>query len=508
MDKKPEKKSDIIKTFLISYLAVPALAINIGYIISMFISDRLNLKSKNESTLMVFTVLIISLLLFYVFRKAALPRYSLYVNAFLCLFMSVAYYIIMYVCKGTLRKTVGAFWCLNPTAIIPMFFELLRQVYHNFPIIIITVYAAGCISSVWMQHKKRNLLVLFGVFTVVALLIVLDIKLYNNRPEVRYHSYNFNYMYGYSSTDFSNYMVYSKDSKLVSLGHSPAFIIEKESDMPIMDGAEACYPLYAAVAKTLYKDIDVIEYENRGSYQQTNGKYVTFTNTIHAFDRLITKNSGYDGKTYGTDLVFGARPSKDQLAQAERAGTDLNITVIGKEAFVFFVEEDNPVNNLTADQARAIYHGDITNWKEVGGKNEKIVAFQRPNNSGSQTMMIYFMNGISLKEPETFEEVVDAMTGVVELIAAYSNEDGAIGYSFRYFIEGLCQVEHVKLLSIDGVYPSLDTIENNTYPIVVDLCLITRKNDPNPYVNKIIDFMLSEDGQYLVRETGYGRILK
>ena len=508
MDKEPVKISSIIITFLISYLAVPILAVNIGYGISFFISDRLNLKSKGESILIVSTVLILSLLLFYAFRKAALPRYSFYVNAFLCLFMSVVFYITMVVHDGTVRETIGLLWLLNPTAFVPTFLESLRGVYHNLPLMITSVYAAGCISSVYMHRKKRNLIVLFGVFAVVALLAGLDVKLYNNRPEVRYRSYNFGYMNGYSSTNFSDYMVYSKDSKLATLDHSPAFIIENESDMPVFDGAEACYPLYAAVAKTLYKDIDVIEYNNRGSYQRTNGKYVTFTNTIYAFNRLITKDSGYDGKTYGTDLVFGARPSADQLEEAKRAGTDLNITVIGKEAFVFFVEEDNPVSNLTADQARGIYHGDITNWKEVGGNNEKIVAFQRPDNSGSQTMMIYFMNGISLKKPVTFEEYEDAMTGVVERIANYANEDGAIGYSFRYFIEGLCQEQHVKLLSIDGVYPSLDTIENNTYPIVVDLCLITRENDTNPYVNKIIDFMLSEDGQYLVRETGYGRIRK
>ena len=202
------------------------------------------------------------------------------------------------------------------------------------------------------------------------------------------------------------------------------------------------------------------------------------------------------------DLLFGARPSKDQLAEAELKEIALTVTPIGREGFVFFVEKDNPVDNLTADQIRAIYHGDITNWKEVGGKDQEIKAFQRPQNSGSQSMMEYFMGDVSLKEPDTYE-TIGGMLDVIRKVAQYTNEDGAIGYSFRYFIEGLNQEKGVKLLSIDGIAPTLENIENGRYPLTVALCLITRTDDPNPNVQKMIDFMLSEDGQEIVRRTGY-----
>jgi phosphate transport system substrate-binding protein len=59
------------------------------------------------------------------------------------------------------------------------------------------------------------------------------------------------------------------------------------------------------------------------------------------------------------------------------------------------------------------------------------------------------------------------------------------------------------MLSVDGVYPSLENIENGSYPFVTNVCLITRKYDPNPYVRKMTDFILSEDGQTIIRETGY-----
>ncbi|MBQ6077600.1 MAG: PstS family phosphate ABC transporter substrate-binding protein [Clostridia bacterium] len=339
--------------------------------------------------------------------------------------------------------------------------------------------------------KVLPYLVTFGV---VLLCGAFSLKFYFNRPEVRYAGHGFDYMNGYSSTDFTDYTVYSEHSKLVTLDHKPDFVIENENDMPVMDGAEACYPLYAAVAKAVYRDIDTIESNARETdAQYTNGKIVSFTNTVKGFSRLL------DGEI---DLLFGARPSKDQLASAESEGIALTVTPIGREGFVFFVEEDNPVDNITSDQVRAIYHGEITNWKEVGGKDQKIKAFQRPQNSGSQSMMEYFMGDISLREPDTYE-IIGGMLDVIQRVAQYANEDGALGYSFRYFIEGLNQEKGVKLLSIDGVAPTLENIENGSYPLTVALCLITRTDDSKPNVQRMIDFMLSEDGQELVRKTGY-----
>ena len=263
-----------------------------------------------------------------------------------------------------------------------------------------------------------------------------------------------------------------------------------------MDGAEACYPLYAAAAKAVYQNIDAIEADwvRNGEDHGTNGKIVTFTNTVVGFERLIEGN---------VDLFFGARPSADQLAYAAEQGVELEITPIGREAFVFFVEEDEPVDGLTQDQLRAIYHGDVTDWSQVGGCAGKIAAFQRPAGSGSQTMMEYFMGEVSLKEPQTYE-TVGSMEGVIRHVAQYANQRGALGYSFRYFIQGLSQEKGVKLLAVDGVTPDLAHIEDGSYPLTVPLCLVTRKDDPNPNVGKMIDFFLSLDGQTLVRETGYG----
>ena len=279
--------------------------------------------------------------------------------------------------------------------------------------------------------------------------------------------------------------------------------------MPVLDGAEACYPVYAAVAKAIYKDIDKIELDalekaNDPSYEDyydvywawdvNNGRVVTFTNTVYGYDRLIEGD---------VDLFFGARPSESMKELASFYNEQLISIPIGREAFVFFVEEDNPVDNLSMDEVRKIYSGEITNWKEVGGKNQEIVAFQRPEESGSQVMMKYFMGDVPLMEPDTYS-VISAMEGVVQEVKQYNNEKGAIGYTFQYFLTGLQQEDGVKMLAIDGVYPSVENIKDGSYPSIVSLVCEKLASNSNPNVERVIDFLLSDEGQELIEKTGYG----
>ena len=365
-------------------------------------------------------------------------------------------------------------------------------------IIVLGIMMLSSLAVYLFIKKQWKLSIISGLCLICAGISLFS---YFNSPNYKYRNQNhgFEYMGGYSSTDFTDYHVYSENSKLVSLDHEPEFIIENPEDMPVLDGAEACYPVYAAVAKTLYQNIDQIEYDFRNNSEDIkygtneNGTIVTFYNTAVGFERLVNGD---------VDMFFGAKPSASQLEYAEENGVELVYTPIGKEAFVFFVEEDNPVDSLTVDQIRSIYHGSIDNWKEVGGNNEEIIAFQRPERSGSQSMMVYFMGDVSLKEPMTFE-MESAMMGIVEKVAEYENEAGAIGYSFRYFLEGLNEVENVKILKINDVYPSNSTIQDGTYPVTTSLYCITVKGNDNPYVQKVLDFLLSEDGQTIIEKTGY-----
>lgn len=419
------------------------------------------------------------------------------INGISLLLLALCFTVLMVLGKGSVDSTaVGQLlWLTLPFCPLWLILSLMGERLILVLAIFLT-YASGYLFCTCRKGERPRWrrLVLPGVG--LALCAALCTGLYCNRPEVRYGGHGFAYMHGFSSTDFSQYMVYSQPGKLAALDHPAAFQIQDEADMPVMDGAEACYPLYAAAAKAVYQDIAHIEsnWADSGERAWTNGKIVTFTNTVVGFERLIEGN---------VDLFFGARPSADQLAYAAEQGVELEITPIGREAFVFFVEEDEPVDGLTQDQLRAIYHGDVTDWSQVGGRAGEIAAFQRPAGSGSQTMMEYFMGEVSLKEPQTYE-TVGSMEGVIRHVAQYASQRGALGYSFRYFIQGLSQEKGVKLLAVDGVTPDLAHIEDGSYPLTVPLCLVTRKDDPNPNVGKMIDFFLSPDGQTLVRETGYG----
>ena len=419
------------------------------------------------------------------------------INGISLLLLALCFTVLMLLGKGSVDSTaVGQLlWLTLPFCPLWLILSLMGERLILVLAIFLT-YASGYLFCTCRKGERPRWrrLVLPGVG--LALCAALCTGLYCSRPEVRYGGHGFAYMHGFSSTDFSQYMVYSQPGKLAALDHPAAFQIQDEADMPVMDGAEACYPLYAAAAKAVYQDIAHIEsnWADSGERAWTNGKIVTFTNTVVGFERLIEGN---------VDLFFGARPSADQLAYAAEQGVELEITPIGREAFVFFVEEDEPVDGLTQDQLRAIYHGDVTDWSQVGGRAGEIAAFQRPAGSGSQTMMEYFMGEVSLKEPQTYE-TVGSMEGVIRHVAQYANQRGALGYSFRYFIQGLSQEKGVKLLAVDGVTPDLAHIEDGSYPLTVPLCLVTRKDDPNPNVGKMIDFFLSPDGQTLVRETGYG----
>lgn len=304
-------------------------------------------------------------------------RFAAVVNGAAFLILLFCFTIMMVIAKGAVegRFMNGFDVMLFPFAPIILMLTLMGEKLVLYACTFLT-YAAAFLYSGYLS--KTNIRKLYYAPAAAALLcIALCGYLYMTRPAVKYAGHGFKYMHGYSSTDFTDYMVYSENCRLVTLDHEPSLVIENEADMPVLDGAEACYPLYAAYAKACYKDIDEIERQwvKAGNDQYLNGKIVSFTNTIRGFDRLVFQGDDTEKNDYAVDMLFGARPSADQLAEAEYMGVELDITPIGKEGFVFFVEEDNPVDGLSSDQLRAIYHGEITNWKEVGGKDQEIRAF-------------------------------------------------------------------------------------------------------------------------------------
>ena len=281
--------------------------------------------------------------------------------------------------------------------------------------------------------------------------------------------------------DVAKFLPFVDSSELARTGSSLKF--QNGDDLPVLDGAAALVPVYASVIDNCYPEGSVT-YEG-GVFSDDNyygenfaaDSVMQYQNTIRGFDALVGRS---------VDLFFTAHPSKEQIQFAEDKGVELEIVPIGLEAFVFFVNKNNPVDGLTTEQIRSIYRGEITNLKDVGGASRMINPLTRVEGSGSQTMMEKFMDGNMLTSRQPL-----------------SIFGGAIGYSFRYYLSGMVADENVKMLAVDGIYPNAENIRNGSYPISTNFYVVYRKDNQNENVGKLVEWLLSNEGQTMIEACGY-----
>lgn len=270
------------------------------------------------------------------------------------------------------------------------------------------------------------------------------------------------------SIDAENYRPFDEQSRIVK--HEAS--LQMEDDLPVLDGATALLPVYAAVAHAVYP-ADSCPYDETGYLPDSA---VQYRNTVGAYKAVV------DGTA---DIVFCAEASEEQKAYAAEQGVELVFQPIGHEAFVFFVNAQNPVEDVTQEQIRGIYAGQITNWREVGGSNRLIHPIDRQPGSGSQSAMLRFMGDMPIRK------------------SPFAFLGASIGFSFRYYVEGIVADSHIKMLKVDGVEPSAESIRSGAYPVVSHFYAVYRKDDPNPNVKLLVDWLLTEEGQRIINESGY-----
>jgi len=281
--------------------------------------------------------------------------------------------------------------------------------------------------------------------------------------------------------DVGAYLPHEPESELARVESSLKFT--PEDDIPVLDGAAALLPVYAAIADAVYP-VGSVTYEG-GVFSDDNyygenfapDSKVQYRNTVRGYTAVV------DGDA---DILFCAAPSASQKQYAAEQGVELVYVPVGREAFVFFVNENNPVEGLTVAQIRDIYAGEVTNWAQVGGPNRVINPVTRLEGSGSQTMMEAFMGEREIARKSPF-----ALVG------------GSIGFSFRYYMDGMVGNEAVKMLALNGVYPSAENIRNGSYPIVAEFYAVYRADNDNENIRLLIDWILSPEGQRLIEESGY-----
>lgn len=284
------------------------------------------------------------------------------------------------------------------------------------------------------------------------------------------------------------YIFFTKDKTKPIIDPDEKKVIENQekifsiNNYPKIDGSTATLPLAEAFKAnftgTDIKDVNV-------EHSKTHNAYVNLING-------------------DTDLILVTYPSEEEQKIAKEKGVELEIVPIVKEAFVFFVSTDNPVENLTLKQVQDIYTGQIKNWKDVGGANEKIIAYQRPENSGSQSgMLSLVMKGKKMMTPTT-ETISQTMEDIVNVISDYSNSKNAIGYSYYYYATKMYTTDKMKLLAIDGVDPTYENIQTGLYGIQTAYYAVIRKNEETDSpARKLLDAMKSERGQNVAKEAGY-----
>lgn len=226
---------------------------------------------------------------------------------------------------------------------------------------------------------------------------------------------------------------------------------------------------------------------------------VTHSKTVEAFEKLIRGEN---------DILLGVDYSDELLETAKDSGVELVKKEITREAFVFLVNKNNPVQSLTVDQIKGIYSGRIVNWAEVGGDDAPIKAYQRNSDSGSQIRMTKFMGNVPLMEKGV--EYISNMGFVVEQVGNYEVGQYAIAYNMYTFTEKQYANSEVTLLSVNGIQPDSTTIFEETYPINIFNYLYYDANNAfaAEFADHLYHFLMSDDGQRKISDSGYVNLNK
>lgn len=284
------------------------------------------------------------------------------------------------------------------------------------------------------------------------------------------------------------YLPFDENSKIARLDKEASLKFTIFDDLPVIDCAAALFPTASAFINATYpSNIPPLNRED-SPFKYTN-----------------TPGGNWALANGEIDFMIGVKPQDYYQEIAAENGYALESVPIGKEAFVFFTNAQNPINSLTIEQIRGIYSGEITNWKQVGGEDLEIQVFMRNGNSGSYSALEKLMGDLPMAEPKK-EFVFDLMSGIVQAASDYENHRGAIGFSFRYYVTDIVSENGIRFIPIEGVEPTIETVTSDEYPLVDNLFISYRKGYMTEEMQLLLDWILSEEGQLLVARSGYAPV--
>lgn len=357
-------------------------------------------------------------------------------------------------------------------------FSHIDNIVGMLPVVFLAAGTTGATMLLWLKHTKRFIPVPAAIVLLILPVILLPTALRGNwwiSPSISNVTE--------AAPDLLVYAPFSEGSLTAKLNEKSTLHISDR--LPVLDGAMALYPVYAAFAEAVY-DRSVFSHDN-----------VICTNTRGAYEAIIAGER---------DIIFVAGASQQQIAAAKAAGADLKFTPIGREAFVFLVGKENPIDDISYQQLRNIYSGKTANWNALGWHDgSRIIAFQRPEGSGSQTgLQRMVMTGLPIQVPQPLPDAALAGTNSLmkQISVKWRGVQPAIGYSYRFYATTMYANPDAKLLKINGVEPSTANIQNGSYPFIGDFYAVTN-GEPDGNTKLLIDWILSPQGQEIIEKTGY-----
>lgn len=202
------------------------------------------------------------------------------------------------------------------------------------------------------------------------------------------------------------------------------------------------------------------------------------------------------GSGVGATSVIGGTADIGMLSRdlkaSEKEGNTLKEFVVGKDGIALVGHPSNTVSDLSLEQVKAIYQGEITNWKEVGGADLKIVLIGRDSSSGTREFFTEFV-----LDKEDAAKDMQELNSNGAVAQAVSITPGAIGYVSLEYVD-----DSLKAFSIGGVAPTVENVISGVYEINRPLLMVTN-GEPEGLAVDYLAFILSEEGQQILKDSGF-----
>jgi len=200
-----------------------------------------------------------------------------------------------------------------------------------------------------------------------------------------------------------------------------------------------------------------------------------------------------------TDLCNSSRPMKpSEREKLKQRYNSLGVEIkVAKDGLSLYQNESNSIKELSIDQIKSIYTGKITNWKDVGGANAKIIVYGRENSSGTY---VYFKDNVL--GGADFTSTMQSMPGTAAVVNAVAKDKNAIGFGGAAYAKGIKFIKVKKDANSAGYEPTAENVKSGDYPISRFLYIYS-KSKPTGAIKEYIDWILSSEGQQLVSKVGY-----